>query len=59
MTGLLEIREKLKLFYSKYEPFILPVIKFLLAFVALNAVNGKLGYMTQLDNVAEIGRAHV
>ncbi len=52
MTGLLEIREKLKLFYSKYEPFILPVIKFLLAFVALNAVNGKLGYMTQLDNVA-------
>lgn len=54
MTGLLEIREKLKLFYSKYEPFILPVIKFLLAFVALNAVNGKLGYMTQLDNVAAV-----
>lgn len=54
MTGLLEIREKLKLFYSKYEPFILPVIKFLLAFVALNAVNGRLGYMTQLDNVAAV-----
>ncbi len=54
MTGLLEIREKLKLFYSKYEPFILPVIKFLLAFVALNAVNGKLGYMTQLDSVAAV-----
>ncbi len=54
MTGLLEIREKLKLFYSKYEPFILPVIKFLLAFVTLNAVNGKLGYMTQLDNVAVV-----
>ncbi len=54
MTGLLEIREKLKLFYSKYEPFILPVIKFLLAFVALNAVNGKLGYMTQLDDVAAV-----
>lgn len=54
MTGLLEIREKLKLFYSKYEPFILPIMKFLLAFVALNAVNGRLGYMTQLDNVAAV-----
>lgn len=54
MTGLLEIREKLKLFYSKYEPFILPVMKFLLAFVVLNAVNGRLGYMTQLDNVAVV-----
>lgn len=54
MTGLLEIREKLKLFYSKYEPFILPVLKFLLAFVALNAVNGRLGYMTQLDNIAAV-----
>lgn len=54
MTGLLEIREKLKLFYSRYEPFILPVVKFLLAFVALNAVNGSLGYMTQLDNVAAV-----
>lgn len=54
MTGLLEIREKLKLFYSRYEPFILPVVKFLLAFVTLNAVNGKLGYMAQLDNVAVV-----
>ena len=54
MTGLLEIREKLKLFYSKYEPFILPVVKFLLAFMTLNAVNGRLGYMTQLDNVAAV-----
>lgn len=54
MTGLLEIREKLKLFYGRYEPFILPVIKFLLAFMALNTVNGRLGYMTQLDNIAAV-----
>ena len=52
MTGLLEIREKIKLIYSKYEPFILPVIKFLLAFIVLNTLNGRLGYMKQLDNVA-------
>ena len=52
MTGLLEFREKLKLIYSKNEVFILPLVKFLLAFLVLNTVNGQLGYMTQLDNVA-------
>ncbi len=52
MTVLLEIREKIKLIYSKYEIFILPVVKFLLGFVVLNTLNGKMGYMNQLDNVA-------
>ena len=54
MTDLLEIREKIKLFYSKYEPFILPVIKFLIAFIVLNTLNGRMGYMVQLDNVAVV-----
>lgn len=52
MTGLLEIREKLKNIYSKYEVFILPLMKFLLAFLVISAVNGQLGYMTRLDNMA-------
>ena len=52
MTGLLEIKEKIKSFYGKYETFILPVVKFLLAFIVLNTLNGKMGYMTKLDNVA-------
>lgn len=52
MTDLLELREKIKLMYSKYEVFILPVVKFVLAFVILNSVNGQLGYMTQLNNIA-------
>ena len=52
MTGLLEFREKIKLIYSKNEVFILPVIKFLLAFLALSVVNGQMGYMTKLDNMA-------
>ena len=51
MTSLLELREKIKLIYSKNEVFILPVVKFLLAFIALNMINGKLGYMNRLDNV--------
>lgn len=54
MIGLLEVREKIKLIYSKYEVFILPVVKFLLAFIVLNTLNGKMGYMTQLDNVAVV-----
>lgn len=52
MTGLLEIKEKIKMFYGKYEAFILPVVKFLLAFIVLNTLNGRMGYMTKLDNIA-------
>lgn len=52
MTGLLEIKDKLKKLYSKYEVFILPVVKFLLAFIVLNSLNGKMGYMIRLDNIA-------
>ena len=33
MTVLLEVRERLKLIYSKYEAVLLPVAKFLLAFL--------------------------
>ncbi|MCM1043983.1 MAG: hypothetical protein NC417_00590 [Candidatus Gastranaerophilales bacterium] len=52
MTALLEFREKLKLIYSKNEVFILPVVKFLVAFIVLNTLNGRMGYMTRLDNIA-------
>lgn len=52
MTGLLEIRERVKAIYSRYEVFILPVIKFLFALIVLNMLNGKIGYMTKLNNIA-------
>lgn len=52
MTALLELRENLKKIYSRNEAFILPVIKFLLSFIVLSIINGKLGYMTKLDNMA-------
>lgn len=61
MTDLLEIREKIKLYYSKFETFILPVVKFLLAFIVLNTLNGRMrdviqlqGNMAQLDNIAVV-----
>ncbi len=52
MTALLELRDKLKYFYSKNEAFILPVVKFLLAFILLSSVNGRMGYMAKVDNIA-------
>ena len=52
MTALLELRESLKKIYSRNEAFILPVIKFLLSFIVLSIINGKMGYMTKVDNMA-------
>ena len=54
MTALLELRENLKKIYSRNEAFILPVIKFLLSFIVLSIINGKMGYMTKLDNMATV-----
>ena len=52
MTLLLEYREKIKRFYRMNSVVILPVLKFLVAFFALNGVNTLLGYMPRLDNIA-------
>ena len=52
MVGLLEIREKIKLIYNRNEMFIIPVVKFLLAFLVLTILNGKMGYMSAVDNVS-------
>lgn len=52
MTALLELRDRLKIFYSKNEAFILPVVKFLLAFITLQVLNSQMGYMARIDNIA-------
>lgn len=52
MTELLEIRDKLKIFYSRNEIFLTPLMKFLIAFLCLNTLNAKIGYMTKIDNIA-------
>lgn len=51
MTQLLEIRDNIRLFFSKYDIFVIPVLKFLLALVTLLLINSKLGYMTKIDNI--------
>lgn len=50
MSGLLEIREKLKEFYIKNEMYIMPVLKFVLAFVLLFLIDMEMGYMEVLGN---------
>ncbi len=51
MRNLLEIRDLIVKIYNKTEFIVLPVLKFMLAFLALSIVSGKLGYMFQLDNI--------
>ena len=51
MNSLLEMREILKRLYARYEVFLMPVLKFLLTFMALVMVNSKLGYMSKIDNM--------
>ena len=53
-TSLLVIREYLKIFYIKYEDYLVPFLKFLLALVSLLMINGRLGYMEQLQNPAAV-----
>ena len=51
MTALLEIREKIKEFYSRFEVYLLPVVKFALAFIVLMMINSRMSYMARLDSV--------
>lgn len=48
MTTLLVYREQLKKFYSRYELYITPVMKFLLALLTLVMINSNIGYMGEL-----------
>ncbi len=52
MAAILEIKERLKVIYGKYEIYIVPFLKFLLAVVTFSLVNKNLGYMQKLNNPA-------
>ena len=54
MTGLLELREYLKNYYVKYEVYLKPCIKFLLALISLVAINIFMGYMSTLSHPAVV-----
>lgn len=52
MTILLEFKEKLRSFYGKYEIYLLPVIKFLLALGVFWMIRQKIGYMERLNSLS-------
>lgn len=54
MTNLLVLKEYLKGIYGKYEIYITPIAKFLLSFVAIMLINGKLGYMSRLNSITVV-----
>jgi len=51
MTALLEWKQKIKTFYGKHDTLILPILKFLLAFLTFKQIDSSLGFMSKLGNV--------
>lgn len=52
MTALLEMKQRLKVFYSKYDVYLIPALKFLLAFFAFMMINGQIGFMEKIKSPA-------
>ena len=50
MATLLEFREKMKLWLGKYDIYIFPVLKFIIALITFLMINGYLGFMSRLKN---------
>lgn len=48
MTTLLELKERIIQFYGKNEVYAVPVIRFILAFLAFFLINSNIGYMTSI-----------
>lgn len=51
MTAILELKEKLVRFYGKNEAYLLPVIRFILAFVVFLMINLNIGYMERISSI--------
>lgn len=49
MTNLLEIKDRLIRFYSKYEMYLFPVVKFIVAIVLFTAINMNIGFMEKIS----------
>ena len=54
MTTLLVAKQILMTIYSKYEAYITPLLKFLLALVTLLMINARLGYMESIDKLTVV-----
>ena len=54
MTTLLVAKQVLMTIYSKYEVYITPLLKFLLALITLVLINSRLGYMETIDRMTVV-----
>ena len=54
MTTLLVMKQILMTLYSKYEVYITPLLKFLLAFISLLLINSRIGYMDSIDRMTVV-----
>ena len=52
MTSLLVANQYIKNFISKYEVYLKPLLKLVLALASLMMINGKVGYMHKIDNTS-------
>ena len=52
MTNLLVFKEQLTGFFSRFETYIIAVLKFFVGLIALLIINANLGYMSKIDNGA-------
>lgn len=50
MTGMLELREKIKYFYYRNEPYVTPALRFVVGLITFIALNSKIGSMAILNN---------
>ena len=48
MMGLLVLKERLKVFYAKYDMYFYPVIRFILSFTTFYVMNQNIGFMAKL-----------
>lgn len=49
MTSLLEIKDRLIRFYSKYETYLFPVVKFIVAMLLFTMINTNIGFMEKIS----------
>ena len=54
MTTLLVMKQILMTLYSKYEVYITPLLKFMLAFISLLLINARIGYMDSIDRMTVV-----
>lgn len=50
MIAILVFKEKIKQFYSRFEMFVTPVIRFVLSIVTFFLINSNIGFMARLNN---------